>query len=273
MEEFAPNIKQQKRVTEVKAYDKTTPLNEVQKKLVEQGYKQVKTIAGTMFYNIKNENTNFQLDDFVSWGAEGLVEAAQKFNSSLGFKFDTYAGHIIRGRILDNLRDQSIVSRHHLKFLKDREKATESLHKELKRKPTEEEIAGKIGLTLEKYFEKLKRYSIGAGVMSLTDATNDNSSPETDYLLDKISQEINPYGSEDNKEFTIDLLKRFLDQLNLNEKERQIINMYFIEELTEKEIGEKLGVTESRISQIKSEVIKKLKKLFEKQGYKGAHAN
>ena len=274
MEEFIPKMKQQtEEVSGIKACDKISPLNEAQQKLVEQGYEQVKTIANTMFYKTKTRNSNFQPDDFISWGTEGLIEAAKKFDGSKNAQFYTFASYLIKGRILDNLREQNTISRRHLKFLKDREEAIKLESQRLKRKPTEKEIAEKMNLALGEYFKYLKRYSINAGVISLADTSNDGSSQETDSFLDKISQEINPYGSEDNKEFTIDLLKRFLARLNLDEKEHQVMDMYFIEDLTLKEIGERLGLTEPRISQIKSGIIKRLRKLFEQEGYKISRDN
>lgn len=136
-----------------------------------------------------------------------------------------------------------------------------------------------MNFTLEKYFEKLKKYPINPKVVSLTDLPNDDGHTEKDFFLDTLIQKRNPYrhsSNEDEKEVKIDLLNKFLDQLKLKEKSernRQIIEMRFIEELGNKEIGEKFGLTEAGISVIISKVLKKLKKLFEKQGYKVSHEN
>ncbi len=250
--------------------DKTAPLTPEQSKLIEGGYEQVKIVASRMFHTRKNDCTTFQFDDFISWGTEGLIEAAKKFDPSKGSQFPTYAKHCIRGRILDGLREhnsQNFVNRGHFEFLQAHAEAVRLASEKLKRDPIEKEIADQMNLSLKKYLKELKGYPIGAGAVSLTDIPDDEGFIESGSFLDRISQEINPYGSEDNKELTVELLNQFLTQLKLTEQERQVMDMYFEQDLSLAEIGEILKVTESRVSQIKNKVINKLRKLFEENGY------
>ena len=225
---------------------------------------------------MKNDHTKFQANDFIGWGTEGLIEAAKKFDSSKGVQFNIFADRIIRGRILDGLRlhnSQNFMRRSHVEFLQARGVAIQSISGKFKRDPTEGEIAMEMNLTLKQYHKRLQEYPIHAGVVSTNNIPDDDGNIETGRFLDSLFQEVNPYGSEDNKEFTIELLKKFLAQLSLSKQEHQVIDMYFMEEMTLKKIGEKLGVTESRCSQIKNAVINKLRKLFEKEGYNTNHKN
>jgi|SRR3989344_5391692 len=238
MVELAPKIKQpeekiattadasSKEVVDVKIYDKTTPLTPEQQQLVEQGYDQVKIIALRMFNRMRNEHTNFTLDDFIGWGDGGLVEAAQRFNTSMGSKFGAYAEILIRGRILDNLR---------------------------------------------------KTYPVDAIFVSMNDVANDEGFQDTNSLLDFLIQIQNPYSPGDNEEekekTKIELLNKFLTQLNLDERERQIMDDYFSKGLTMKEIGEKLNLSESLCIQIKNTVIRGLRELFKQEGYRIIHTN
>ncbi|MBI2627723.1 sigma-70 family RNA polymerase sigma factor [Candidatus Nomurabacteria bacterium] len=261
---------------EILSYDKTAPLTPAQSKLVEGGYEQVRISASRMFNAMKNDHTTFRFDDFLSWGTEGLINAAQRFDLSKDVQFPTYAERRIRGAILDGLREhnsQNFMRRSHLEFLQARTEAVRLANEKLKRDPTEKEIADQMNLSLEEYLRGLKKYPIGVGVVSLTDTPNDEGDIESGRFLDKIYQEINPYGSEENKRLTIELLNRFLGELGLNEMERQVINMYFEQGLPLKEIGKIFKVTESRISQIKNKVIKELRKLFKSEGYSVVHSN
>lgn len=272
MEGFTPIVKQpQKETFIVKGYNKKDPLSLEQKLLVESGYEKCLAIAKSMFYR-KNKNQSFQLDDFISWGAEGLIEAAKKFDISLGFQFNTYAETLIRGRILDNLRVQSFLSRDHIEFLKKKEEIIKLEGQRLLREPTEEEIAIRMGLTLEEYFKILKKFPINAGIISSSDTPNEDGSRRANSFLDSLLYENNPhYNGFSNKEkekAEIELLAKFLEQSNLDKRERKIIHAYFFEELTEEEIAEELHLTRSRVNQIKNLALGKLRRLFKRNGYK-----
>ncbi len=246
MGELAPKSKQQeeriattvdaslKEVVGVgaKTYDKTTPLTPEQQQLVGQGYEQVKNIASMMFHMTKREI--LQLDDFISWGTEGLVEAAKKFDSSKSDDFLGYSRDYIRRRILDNINNSNEhISRGHFEFLKYRGRAVESATRELGRNPTEEEIAEEMGLTPKQYSKKSIRYPITTSMISLSSHEDHDSDAMTgDHFLDTLLQKANPYSpgySEvEAEEDKIELLNKFLTQLKLTEREHQIIDMYFL---------------------------------------------
>lgn len=251
-------------------HDKGVPLTKEQQKLVEGKYELVKKIAEKMLGTIKNNGSNQRLVDFISWGAEGLIEAAKHFESSNGASFDTYASIIIRGRILDNLRKESVLSRVHFDFLKEREKAVEAAIHRFHREPTEGEVASEMGLTLEQYQKRLKKYPVGAGVV-FESRRIDDEEPQNGFL-DEIALEMDPHipGSSNPEILKSDvtkLLNIFLSELDENSMQRKVIDKHFFKGMTLKDVGKELGLTESRICQINGEVIRELRKLFKKEGY------
>lgn len=260
MKEFAPKLQSKEEEGEKN-----------QEKLVEEGTKQAEIIAKMLFKKIKNKgNKSIELEDVVRWGQDGLIDAAEKFDPERKVKFLTYAKHRIRGGIIDGLREQSLINREHLEFLKKHKKAIESLQNELSRKPEPEEIAGEMNFTLEEYDKKLQQFPINSGVVSLTDFSNDNGHPEQYSRLDAIIQKRNnsSNGEDEDKKEKIEFLHKF-SKYGENKRNRRIIDMCFIDNLTFKEIGKEFGLTEARVSQIftKAINIEKLRKLFEKQGY------
>lgn len=262
--------------SEIQVYDKLTPLTKKQQKLVDSGYKQVKNIARKMFREIIIPELNFRNftpDNFIDWGIIGLIEASKKFVSSKNDSFRGYAVQYIKGRILDNLKDQNFISHTHLKFLKEREEAIESLHKKLNREPTTEEIAGEMHFTFKEYDEKLELFPINSKVISLTDLSNNNEDIKSYSLLDALIQKRNSYrdsSDEQDKEEKLKFLKEFFIQLwkdEKNERNREIMYRYFKYGLTNKEIGKIVGLSEPMVSIITKAFKEKLKELFKKQGY------
>ena len=199
------------------------------------------------------------------------MEAAKRFDPARNNLFDTFSEHRIRGSILDHLRlvDQTSVSRWHMKFLKDRQKAISNIteEKKLNEEPSEAEIAEGMGMSLEKYHKKIQEYPINPGFVYL-------SSEKKTKLLKRLAYTMDQSGLGNKEdEGKVELLNRFLSELELTEREFEILNMYFVEEFSLKEIGEKFNVNESRISQIKNKIVERLRKLFEEAGYKVAHEN
>ena len=296
MLEFTPRQprprQQSDKETVVKIHDKNALATE-QKELVGQGYEQVKIIASMLFNKMRTPGSTFQLSDFIGWGTDGLIGAAKTFDSSRGVKFSTYVRKYIGGGIYNGLTQHnsknSMQSSHHLEFLQARNKAIRLATNKLNREPEEKEIASQMNLTSDEYHKQLGKYQTDVKLMSLSNFRD--SRGEMNYILNKIYQEINPSNRvEENKEFTINLLREFLDELkpkkekenesksDKEERERdqrnlQILNMYFFEGLTCKEIGEKVGLSEPMTSQIKNQMIEKLRKSFEKYGYKVSHKN
>ena len=277
MQEFASTIEQQKtKVARIKIdYDSLT---EEQKKLIEQGTKYAKSVAEIMFCYFKKRKTEFiselTIDDFIAWGYEGLTEAAKNFDNSLGFDFKiTYADKIIKGRILDHLRELNSITRGHLEFLQEYDEVIELVKKELglEREPTEEEIAKKMGLTLEQYRKKLIKFPINTGIETLEYRQDKSGNYLSDVQMQK--ENLNSLDIIEEKEKKTELLDKFLTKLELEERDRRILELYFKEGFTHKKIAKELKLSESSVERIKNNTVKQLRELFEQQGYEVSDVN
>jgi RNA polymerase sigma factor for flagellar operon FliA len=203
---------------------------------------------------------SIELDDLTSAGVFGLIDAIDGFDIDRGIKFKTYCTTRIRGSILDELRSQDWVPR--LVRLKAHrlEKAYKTLEGRLGRKPTDFEMAKKLDLSLREYGNMVED-ATAVNVFSLNEKWeedgDDNAVNKVDILEDKKSEDpIHALNQKDVLEFVT---------RSLSEKERLILVMYYYEGLTMKEIGEILDLTESRICQIHSSVMERLKNQLKKK--------
>ena len=206
---------------------------------------------------------NVDVDDLINAGIIGLIDAIEKFDPSKEIKFKTYAEFRIRGAILDELRSLDWLPRSLRQKTSQVEETYYKLEQELGRPASDQEMAEALELNIEEFYEILSQ-SRGAILFSLDDL-GDNPDNKTKNLLSLIAD------SEDKSPlFSIKLkeLKRVVgDGINrLPEKEKLVISLYYYEELTMKEIGKVLDITESRVSQIHTKAIillgARLKKLF-----------
>ncbi len=195
-----------------------------------------------------------ELDDLVSSGNFGLMDAIDAFDPERGVKFETYCSPRIRGSILDELRSMDWVPRLVRARAHQLGKATHSLEIHLGRKPTEKEIAKELDMNPEE-FNRLQRDANAASLVSLDNKYGDGDGEkdirEIDIIKDKKSK--NP---------VIEAQKRDLKSLltkGLTRAERLIIVLYYYEEMTMKEIGATLDLSESRVSQMHSSIIARLK--------------
>jgi len=195
-----------------------------------------------------------ELDDLVSAGVFGLMDAIDAFDPSRGVKFETYCSPRIRGSILDYLRSMDWVPRLVRARSHQLSKATQSLETYLGRKPTKQETAKELDMDMDE-FDRLQRDANAASLVSLeTNYSNDSSEKdirEIDIIKDKKSQ--NPL---------IEAQKRDLKSLitkGLTRAERLIVVLYYYEEMTMKEIGATLDLSESRVSQMHSSIVARLK--------------
>ena len=192
-----------------------------------------------------------EAEDLTSYGMIGLIKAVEKFDPGKGVTFETFATYRIRGEIIDFMRRNDWVPRSVRRKILDVETASNSLTSELGRQPTEEELSQKL--------------SIGTGELSQTlsemERFNLLSFEEMIYDTMKVDSEFpdfdTPEGHLQESEL-LDMLAKSLDELP--ERERLILTLYYYEELTLKEISGIIGVSESRISQIHSRAIEKMKK-------------
>ena len=195
-----------------------------------------------------------ELDDLISAGVFGLMDAIDAFDPDRGVKFETYCSARIKGSILDELRSMDWVPRLVRARAGRLSRARRSLETHLGRKPTEDEIAQELGLDKDE-FERLRRDANAVGQVSLntkySDGDGDKDVREIDIIQDQKSE--NPVVEAQKRD-----LKNLLTK-GLTRAERLIIVLYYYEEMTMKEIGATLDLSESRVSQMHSSIIERLK--------------
>ena len=195
-----------------------------------------------------------ELDDLISAGTFGLMDAIDAFDPLRGVKFETYCSPRIRGSILDELRSMDWVPRLVRARAHQLTKATHSLETSLGRKPTEQEIAEELDMNMEE-FNRLKRDANASSQVSLNTKYSDGDS-------EKDIREIDIIKDERSENPVIEAQKRDLKSLltkGLTRAERLIVVLYYYEEMTMKEIGATLDLSESRVSQMHSSIIARLK--------------
>ena len=195
--------------------------------------------------------------DLVSYGLLGLIGAIERYDPGRDIKFETYAIARIKGAIIDELRALDWVPRSVRSRAREIERTIGELESKLGRAPTDEEIAAKIGITtaeLEDSLTDISRSSIAA----LDELWSVSGEGDQVSLLDTLEDpdSIRPAEALDETE-----LREILGDAisRLPEREKLVITLYYYEELTLREIGEVLGVTESRISQLHTKAILRLK--------------
>ncbi len=195
-----------------------------------------------------------ELDDLISAGIFGLMDAIDAFDPARGVKFETYCAPRIKGSILDELRSMDWVPRLVRARAHQLTRATHSLEMHLGRKPVEEEIAEELNMDMVE-FNRLQRDANAVGLVSLntrcSDGENEKDVCEIDIIKDKKSE--NPLLEAQKRD-----LKNLLTK-GLTRAERLIIVLYYYEEMTMKEIGATLDLSESRVSQMHSSIVARLK--------------
>ncbi len=239
-------------------YDDGTVLSpEERERLILEHLPQVRLIARRIHERLP-ESVN--LDDLVSTGIVGLISAIDRFDTKHNVKLKTYAEYKIRGAILDSLRGLDWAPRQQRRRTKQIEAAISAAEQRLHRAPTEEEIAAELKLNLEEYHEWLVDIR-GVNLGSL-----ETASPEED------GRDLLKYISDDEEQWPSRLLERSellrllasaIDQIP--EMEKLVLSLYFREELTLREISKIVKLHESRISQLKSQAILRLRAFIEKR--------
>jgi RNA polymerase sigma factor for flagellar operon FliA len=196
-------------------------------------------------------------DDLVSYGLLGLIGAIERFDPTRDIKFETYAMARIRGSIIDELRSMDWVPRSVRSRARDIERAIAALEASLGRAPTDEEIAQKLGLSDDELNESLSEIS-RTSIAALDELWTVSAGGDQIALIDTIedTQGPNPQSMLAETE-----LKEAIGEAiaRLPEREKLVVTLYYYEELTLREIGEVLGVTESRVSQLHTKAILRLK--------------
>ena len=200
-------------------------------------------------------------DDLISYGVLGLMGAIERYDPNRDVKFETYAITRIKGSIIDELRAMDWVPRSVRARARDIERAIAELERRLHRAPSDEEIADKLGISepeLEDSLTDISRSSIAALDELWTVNTGGGSSSDQVALIDTIEDTDAP---EPQSSLSQAEIKAAVGEAiaRLPEREKLVITLYYYEELTLREIGEVLGVTESRISQLHTKAILRLK--------------
>ncbi len=235
------------------AYKKTRD-PKIRETFIKQYAPLVKYVAGKVAVGMPH---NVEFDDLVGFGVFGLLDAIEKFDPEKNVKFKTYAVTRIRGAIFDELRSIDWVPRSVRQKTKELEDTIGALEAQLGRTATDQEIAQALGMTEEDFLKTMMRIS-GTSILSLNDVWF--SGDENDKV--SIGESIESPSSL-NPDIIVekDEIRRIIvDAINeLPDKEKKVLVLYYYEDLTLKEIGQVLEVTESRVSQLHTKAILRLR--------------
>lgn len=200
--------------------------------------------------------SNIELDDLISAGVIGLMDAIDKYDPSRDNKFKTYAEFRIRGAILDELRAQDWVPRSIRDKAKLLDKTMVQLEADLGRSPTDEEISRALNISVEE-FHGLVNQVRPVSLLSIDDAqTFSNTDKKSILNLLEGSKLNNPY-NQLNLKSVKEFVARGIEELP--ERQRLVLSLYYYEDLNLKEIGQVLRVTESRVSQLHAQAVQRLR--------------
>ncbi len=202
--------------------------------------------------------------DLMSAGVFGLIDAIERYDSGRGVKFETFAMPRIRGAILDELRAMDWVPRSIRFKARELDKMNNALETELKRPPTDEEVAERLGISVPELQETLTQISF-VSVMALDEVIGGDERGEPRSLLDTLADAA---GGDPTAELEGQEMRGILATAinSLTEREKIVVTLYYFEGLTLSEIGEILGVTESRVCQIHTKAVGGLRKAMEDTG-------
>ncbi len=220
------------------------------KELVQRYIPLVKRVAHHLLLRLP---ASVMLDDLVQNGMLGLLDALDRYEDSYGAQFETYASQRIRGAMLDGLRENDWLPRNLRKEMRKVESAILGLEHQLGRSPSEGEIAERLEISLPQY-QKTLQEARGHQLVYLEDFRGEDDS---DYLEHHLTDnDVDPAGILEDKKLRQQLASA-IDELP--ERERLLMALYYEEELNLREIGAVLGVTESRVCQLHSQAVSRLR--------------
>ena len=228
------------------------PTPELREKIIVEYAPLVKIVAGKMNMYLGN---NVEYDDLVGYGVFGLIDAIDKFDTSKDVKFETYASLRIKGAILDQIRKMDWIPRTIRQKQRKIEEATRSVEERSGRVASDEEVAAELGLSDKEYLDWQSQMKI-TNLVSLNEFMEAGNEPTGD-IASTSAQFIQPEESVSKDE----LSKMLAESLELlTEKEKSVIVFYYYEDLTLKEISKVMEVSESRVSQLHTKALLKMRK-------------
>ncbi len=220
----------------------------------------VKITAGRLVTSLPG---GLDREDLVGAGVIGLIKSVDQFDPSRDVKFETYAIALIRGAILEMLRDEDWVPRSIREKLKELDRAMSALESRLGHPASETQIAEHLGITVGEVNERLVRLG-RTNIYSLDDILGTSDSDDQIHFIELIEDEdSNPGGEVEGKEIRR-ILAAGVDKLP--DRERLVVALYYFEGLTFKEIGRVLGVSESRVYQLHTQAMNRLRNFMRAEG-------
>lgn len=226
----------------------------LRERLIVQYAPLVKYVMGRMGVSMPGMLSN---EDIVSYGTIGLIQSVDRYDPAIGVKFETYAIRRIRGSILDAIRSLQALSRDASRRARELDHAYDELIHSMGRMPTNREVADHLGMSSEEFSHALQDASMS--VVSLNNAFGpDTGEGERPSLIDQIADEDTPdVATQVERQQLYKALVQALQKLS--ERDRLVVNLYYYEGLTLKEISEVLGVSTSRVSQLHAAAVFKLR--------------
>ena len=225
------------------------PSPEIREQLILEYAPLVKLVAGRLSMYL---GYNVEYEDLCSYGIFGLIDAIDKFDALKEVKFETYASLRIRGSILDQIRKMDWIPR----TIRQRQRQIDAVMKEIEaakgRPATDEEIAAGLGISQDEYVEMQSQMKV-TGVVSLDEFVESGSEIPTDQNQSRFQTPEEALDKAELKEKLIEALQL------LTEKEQKVVTLYYYEDLNLKEIANILEVSESRVSQLHTKALQKMK--------------
>lgn len=252
--EIAEELEKEKKHTHALVNDDYTPVNSSRDQLILEYAPLIKYIAQKIASRLP---ANIELDDLISSGVIGLMDAIEKYDSSRDNKFKTYAEFRIRGAILDELRAQDWVPRSVREKAKQLERIYSKIEQQKGRQATDEEVCSELGISQDEYHDMLNQVR-SVSLLSYDDLSSFSKADKRALhgQTDGASKSTNPFS-----EVSVASIKKLIAEAirELPEKQRLVLSLYYYEDLNLKEIGRVLDVTESRVSQLHTQAILRLK--------------
>lgn len=240
---------QQDRIDQLWNTYKKTNDDQARDQLLDEYIPLIKYVAGRMAMNLPS---SVEVGDLESFGFFGLLDAVEKFDETRNIKFETYAAKRIRGAILDGLRSMDWVPRSVRSKFRTLENQVYQLTNELGRSPTDREVAAALDVSSERYYELLTEVK-GVNLFSLDETLVTDKEGDSLKVLDLVIDKDVPPDRRVVQNESIEELTTAVEALS--EREQLVLALYYHEELTLKEIGHVLGVSESRVSQIHTKAV------------------